>query len=294
MVEKMKAKIIVGILVLGLACLSGCKDSKGKEQKQNEVTDESGKEESEMQVYRQPTEEELQILEDCNISNDSMRKIKEEGMNIGTQSFVDTAKIMLNYLEEKYGEEFKVVGGEIPGIISGDYSILAEAVDGEHSGEQFEVYYLVDDDGNPYCEDGYFAILKGAEVQEYLQNIAQEAGVDIKVIAALDGNVTKKYNKDTTIEEIENLNRKRGIQIYIYGYVRPEMSDEVFQEQAQKLETELKKNNLRISYTVFRLIDNEKYDYIQEYSDIDIAFPRGTSSEEEYNLRYDEYIKGKE
>ena len=294
MVEKMKAKIIVGILVLGLACLSGCKDSKGKEQKQNEVTDESGKEESEMQVYRQPTEEELQILEDCNISNDSMRKIKEEGMNIGTQSFVDTAKIMLNYLEEKYGEEFKVVGGEIPGIISGDYSILAEAVEGEHSGEQFEVYYLVDDDGNPYCEDGYFAILKRAEVQEYLQNIAQEAGVDIKVIAALDGNVTKKYNKDTTIEEIENLNRKRGIQIYIYGYVRPEMSDEVFQEQAQKLETELKKNNLRISYTVFRLIDNEKYDYIQEYSDIDIAFPRGTSSEEEYNLRYDEYIKGKE
>ena len=290
----MKAKIIVGILVLGLACLSGCKDSKGKEQKQNEVTDESGKEESEMQVYRQPTEEELQILEDCNISNDSMRKIKEEGMNIGTQSFVDTAKIMLNYLREKYGEEFKVVGGEIPGIISGDYSILAEAVDGEHSGEQFEVYYLVDDDGNPYCEDGYFAILKSAEVQEYLQNIAQEAGVDIKVIAALDGNVTKKYNKDTTIEEIENLNRKRGIQIYIYGYVRPEMSDEVFQEQAQKLETELKKNNLRISYTVFRLIDNEKFDYIQEYSDISLAFPRGTSSEEEYNLRYDEYIKGKE
>ena len=290
----MKAKIIVGILLLGLACLSGCKDSKAKGQKQNEVTDESNKEESEMQVYREPTEEELQILEDCNLSNDSMRKIKEEGMNIGTQSFVDTAKIMLNYLREKYGEEFKVVGGEIPGIISGDYSILAEAVDGEHSGEQFEVYYLVDDDGNPYCEDGYFAILKGAEVQEYLQNIAQEAGVDIKVIAALDGNVTKKYNKDTTIEEIENLNRKRGIQIYIYGYVRPEMSDEVFQEQAQKLETELKKNNLRISYTVFRLIDNEKYDYIQEYSDIDIAFPRGTSSEEEYNLRYDEYIKGKE
>ena len=286
----MKAKIIVGILVLGLACLSGCKDSKGKEQKQNEVTDESGKEESEMQVYRQPTEEELQILEDCNISNDSMRKIKEEGMNIGTQSFVDTAKIMLNYLREKYGEEFKVVGGEIPGIISGDYSILAEAVDGEHSGEQFEVYYLVDDDGNSYCEDGYFAILKRAEVQEYLQNIEQEAGVDIKVIAALDGNVTKKYNKDTTIEEIENLNKKGGIQIYIYGYVRSEMSDEEFQEQVQKLEGKLKQTNLCIKYTVVRLIDNKKFDYIQEYSDISIAFPRGTSVEEEYNLRYHAYV----
>ena len=299
----MKTKIIVGILVLGLACLSGCKDSKAKGQKQNEVTtenneensnEESNTDESEMQVYREPTEEELQILEDCNISNDSMRKIKEEGMNIGTQSFVDTAKIMLNYLREKYGEEFKVVGGEIPGIISGDYSILAEAVDGEHSGEQFEVYYLVDDDGNPYCEDGYFAILKRAEVQEYLQNIAQEAGTDIKVIVSLEGNVGKKYNKDTTVEEIKNLNKKGKIEIYFFGYVRPEMSDEEFQKQVKKLEEQLRETNLCIDYTVWRLIDNEKFDYIQEYSDISIAFPRGTDSEEKYNLRYDEYIRGKE
>ena len=290
----MKAKIIVGILVLGLACLSGCKDSKGKEQKQNKVATEDNKEESEVQVYREPTEEELQMLEDCNISNDSMRKIKEEGMNIGTQSFVDTAKIMLNYLEEKYGEEFKVVGGEIPGIISGDYSILAEAVDGEHSGEQFEVYYLVDDDGNPYCEDGYFAILKRAEVQEYLQNIAQEAGTDIKVIVSLNGTVGKQYDKDTTIEGIQKLNKNKGIQIFIHGYMRPEVSDEEFQKQIKKLEEKLKQTDLCIKYTVVRLNDDKKFDYIQKYSDIDIAFPRGTEAEEKYNLKYHEYIRGKE
>ena len=290
----MKAKIIVGILVLGLACLSGCKDSKGKEQKQNKVATEDNKEESEVQVYREPTEEELQMLEDCNISNDAMRKIKEEGMNIGTQSFVDTAKIMLNYLREKYGEEFKVVGGEIPGIISGDYSILAEAVDGEHSGEQFEVYYLVDDDGNPYCEDGYFAILKRAEVQEYLQNIAQEAGTDIKVIVSLNGTVGKQYDKDTTIEGIQKLNKNKGIQIFIHGYMRPEVSDEEFQKQIKKLEEKLKQTDLCIKYTVVRLNDDKKFDYIQKYSDIDIAFPRGTEAEEKYNLKYHEYIRGKE
>ena len=300
----MKTKIIVGILVLGLACLSGCKGSKAKGQKQNEVTTENNKEEnsneesntdeSEVQVYREPTEEELQMLEDCNISNDSMRKIKEEGMNIGTQSFVDTAKIMLNYLEEKYGEEFKVVGGEIPGIISGDYSILAEAVDGEHSGEQFEVYYLVDDDGNPYCEDGYFAILKSAEVQEYLQNIAQEAGTDIKVIVSLNGTVGKQYDRDTTIEGIQKLNKNKGIQIFIHGYMRPEVSDEEFQKQVKKLEEKLKQTDLCIRYTVVRLNDDKKFDYIQKYSDIDIAFPRGTEAEEKYNLKYHEYIRGKE
>ena len=285
----MKVKIIVGILVLGLACLSGCKDSKGKEQKQNKVATEDNKEESEVQVYREPTEEELQMLEDCNISNDSMRKIKEEGMNIGTQSFVDTAKIMLNYLEEKYGEEFKVVGGEIPGIISGDYSILAEAVDGEHSGEQFEVYYLVDDDGNPYCEDGYFAILKRAEVQEYLQKIAQEAGVDIKVIVSLNGNVGKKYNKDTTVEEMLSMGEE--IEVNIFGYMKPETTEEQFEEQTTILQKKFEKTGFYMDYVVWRLLSNEKFDYIQTYSDIDFVFQRGVISEEDYDLRVYKYIK---
>ena len=285
----MKVKIIVGILVLGLACLSGCKDSKGKEQKQNKVATEDNKEESEVQVYREPTEEELQMLEDCNISNDSMRKIKEEGMNIGTQSFVDTAKIMLNYLEEKCGEEFKVVGGEIPGIISGDYSILAEAVDGEHSGEQFEVYYLVDDDGNPYCEDGYFAILKRAEVQEYLQKIAQEAGVDIKVIVSLNGNVGKKYNKDTTVEEMLSMGEE--IEVNIFGYMKPETTEEQFEEQTTILQKKFEKTGFYMDYVVWRLLSNEKFDYIQTYSDIDFVFQRGVISEEDYDLRVYKYIK---
>ena len=286
----MKAKIIVILLTLGFACLSGCKDSKTTEQKQNESAEESGKQEK-IQVYREPTEEEMEILEDCNLSGEQLEKIKKEGMDISTQSFVDTAQIMLDNLEEKYGEEFAIEGGEIPGIISGEYMIFAHAVDGEHRGERFEVYYLVDEDGNAYCEDGYFAILKRMEVQEYLQNIAQEAGTDIKVVVSLEGKVGEKYNKDTTIEEIKNLNKNKGLQIFAHSYVRPEMSDEEFQKQVQKLEEDLKQTDLYIKYTVFRLIYNEKFDYIQEYSDIGIVFSQETSSEENYNLRYHAYIK---
>ena len=266
MVEKMKAKIIVGILVLGLACLSGCKDSKGKEQKQNEVTDESGKEESEMQVYRQPTEEELQILEDCNISNDSMRKIKEEGMNIGTQSFVDTAKIMLNYLEEKYGEEFKVVGGEIPGIISGDYSILAEAVDGEHSGEQFEVYYLVDDDGNPYCEDGYFAILKSAEFQQMMQERANETGEGWKVFAVLDGTYGESYKKDTILSEIDS----EVLQGEVRCVMTPEKNEEEYEQQKENLEQvngDMSGVGKSINILYCQMLKQEEYDKLQTFED---------------------------
>ena len=262
----MKAKIIVGILVLGLACLSGCKDSKGKEQKQNKVATEDNKEESEVQVYREPTEEELQMLEDCNISNDAMRKIKEEGMNIGTQSFVDTAKIMLNYLREKYGEEFKVVGGEIPGIISGDYSILAEAVDGEHSGEQFEVYYLVDDAGNPYCEDGYFAILKSAEFQQMMQERADATGEGWKVFAVLDGTYGEKYKKDTILSE----NDLEILQGEVRCVMKPEKSEEEYEQQKEELEqvnSDMSGIGKNVNILYCQMLKQEEYDKLQTFED---------------------------
>lgn len=284
---KMKVKVVMAVFIVGMLCMGGCTNN--QKEKNNKV--EENEEKYEMQVYRTPTEEEMEILEDCNLSREQLEKIKKEGMDISTQSFVDTAQIMLDNLEEKYGEEFEIEGGEIPGIISGEYMIFAHAVDGENQGERFEVYYLVDEDGNAYCEDGYFAILKRMEVQEYLQNIAQEAGTDIKVVVSLEGKVGEKYNKDTTIEEIKNLNKNKGLQIFAHSYVRPEMSDEEFQKQVQKLEEDLKQTDLYIKYTVFRLIYNEKFDYIQEYSDIGIVFSQETSSEENYNLRYHAYIK---
>lgn len=287
----MKVKIIIAILVLGLTCLGGCKDSKTIEQKENKIAEENKAEETEVQAYRTPTEEELEILEGCNISKDSMKKVKEEGMNLATQSFVDTAQIMLDYLEEKYEEKFEVVGGEIPGIISGDYMIFAQAAEGEHRGDRFEVYYQVDDDGKGYCEDGYFAILKSGEMQEYLREIAEEAGTDIKVIASLSGKVGKEYDKDTTVEEIKELNREKEIQISVHGDVRPGMSEEEFQRQAQELEEKYRQTELYLHYTVWRLVNEEKFDCIQSYDDLGWAFPRGTKSEEKYDIDYYKYIR---
>ncbi len=288
----MKTKIVIVLLVLGFTCFSGCQDSKTTEQKQEStVENKEEKEKAEMQVYRTPTEKEMEILEGCNLSSDYMKEIQEKGMSVSVQSFVDTAQIMLDYLGEKYDEEFVVKGGEIPGIISGDYMIFAAATTGEYAGERFEVYYRVDEEGNGYCEDGYFAILKSTEMQEYLRKIAEEAGTDIKVVGALSGNVGKEYNKDTAIEEIEELNRKKGIQIYINGYAKPDMSDEEFQRQAQELEKKFEQRELYLDYMVFRLVSNEKFDYIQSYKDFGKVFPRGTLVEEIYNLEYYKYLR---
>ena len=288
----MKVKIIMAILVLGLTCLGGCKDLKMTEQKESEIAEENKAEETKVQAYRTPTEKELEILEGCNISNDSMKKVKEKGMNLATQSFVDTAQIMLDYLEEKYEEKFEVVGGEIPGIISGDYMIFAQAVEGEYRGERFEVYYLLDDEGKGYCEDGYFAIIKSMEVQEYLQNIAEEVGTDIKVIVSLEGNVDKEYDKETTLEEMMSM--RNEIEVYIFGYMRPEITESEFAEQTIKLQEELKETGFYVDYMVWRLLSNEKFNYIQKYSDVGWVFPRGTSEEEKYDLRYYKYIRPNE
>ena len=295
----MRVKSVIAIMMIGAVCLSGCQNDRRAEGSQDNAVaeDKNNKEDEnqyEMQVYRTPTEKEMEILEGCNLSSDYMKEIQEKGMSVSVQSFVDTAQIMLDYLGEKYEEEFTVRGGEIPGIIAGDYMIFAAATTGEYAGERFEVYYRVDEEGEGYCEDGYFAILKSMEMQEYLQNIAKEAGIDFKIIGELYGFVGKEYTKDTTIDEIKELNRKDdglGIQIYITGYARPDMSDEEFQRQVQVLEESLKQTELYLEYTVWRLVSNEKFDYIQSYQDVGKVFPQGTLSEEKYNMRYDTYIR---
>ena len=292
----MKVKIIMALLVLGMTCLSGCKNLEKTGQNHENAVEENkeGKEdeeEVEMQVYRTPTEKEMKILEGCNLSSDYMKEIEEKGMSISVQSFVDTAQIMLDYLEEKYGEKFAVVGGEIPGIISGDYMIFAKAVDGEYAGERFEVYYKVDEDGNGYCEDGYFAIIKSMEVQEYLQDIAVEAGTDIKVIGALEGTVGKEYIKETKIEEIEKLNKNGGVEIYVYGLLRQETSESEFENQVKILEKELSKKGLEVDFLIQRVVSNQTVEAIECWDDVGSVIRDSSATEEKYDLRYYEYIK---
>ena len=167
--------------------------------------------------------------------------------------------------------------------------IFAQAAEGEHRGRRFEVYYQVDEDGKGYCEDGYFAILKEKEIQEYLQNIAKEAGTEIKVIVSLNGSVGKKYDKETTIEEMLSMGKE--IEVNVFGYMRTETTEAQFTEQTQKLQQKFEETGFYMDYGVWRLLSNEKFDYIQKYSDIEWAFPRGIRAEEKYDLRVYEYIK---
>lgn len=277
----MKTKRIIAIILFGMICFMGCGASQ-KEEKQNKA--EQKEEEYEMQVYRTPTEKELEILEDCNLSSDYMKEIKEKGMSISVQSFVDTAQIMLDYLEEKYDEEFKVLGGEIPGVISGDYSIIAYATEGEYAGEEFDVYYCVDEEGNGYCEDGYFAILKNEEFQEMMQKRADETGEGWKIFTKLSGTYGKEYGRDTNFEEMETMG--------LSGNVRCIMSPEVTEKEYVKMKEELKQKNsdisgmskgIRILYCQF--LDEDLFNEPQNFDELGRILDLNMNGKEVYRGR---------
>ena len=257
----MKAKIVLALILSGMLCLSGCKDSKTAEQKQNETAeDNKGKEK--VQAYRTPTEQEMEILEGCNLSKDYMKEIKEKGMSLSVQSFVDTAQIMLDYLEEKYEEEFEVVGGEIPGIISGDYMIFAKATTGDYIGKRFEVYYRVDEEGKGYCEDGYFAILKNNEFQQMMQERADETGEGWKVFTELNGMYGKEYEKDTQILEIES----EMIHGDVNCIMTPEKSEEEYVEALEKLRKEYGKDKYNIHIYYCQFLHLEDWERVYNYN----------------------------
>jgi hypothetical protein len=105
---------------------------------------------------------------------------------------------MLNYLEKKYSEKFKVVGGDIPGIFSHEYWITAEALEGEHAGEKFDVYYL----GERGYKDGYITLLKQEEACNALKKLIQSKFSDVLIFPSLSGEYGDELSLDSTGEEL--------------------------------------------------------------------------------------------
>ena len=65
------------------------------------------------------------------------------------------------------------------------------------------------------------------------------------------------------------------------------LTDEEFDREVSLLEKALSDTGYRTEYCVWRLIDEDKFNYINTDSDISRAFPRGSRSDDLYNKRYD-------
>jgi hypothetical protein len=193
------------------------------------------------------TERQEAVFRSYGLEEERIAKMKEEGLNYKEQSFVDTAIIMLDYLEEKYGETFEVVGGDIPGILSDEYWITAQALEGEHAGERFEVYFR----GEAGCTDGYINILKEDEAVEALKNLMHEKFNDVYVSAEITGEYGKDVTVDMTGEQLLN------IVSYAYDliFTAPDMTEEAFLERAEEIETYLDDNDVFSSGNIFCFVN---------------------------------------
>ena len=244
-------------------------------------------EKTEVQVHRMPTEEELQILEGCNLSSDYMKQIKEEGMSLTVQSFVDTARIMLDYLEQKYGEQFVVAGGSPADMWTSDFMIFAKATTGEHKGERFECYYKLDEDaGKRYCEDGYFALVEQPVMEQYFQQVAEESGSQFKVTVCLTGNVRKDWPKEISIEDIKELIREKELQLGLSCFASPNMTDEDFGQEANNLEQMLEDTGFSMQCSMMRLLSDDIFNEISTYQDFSNVCNRVNPAEDIWDLQY--------
>lgn len=234
-----------------------------------------------------PTEEQMEILRNSGSWGNGMYEMRENGMDATTRAYVETAQLMMNHLEEKYGIPFMACGGNGgPGLMgTGGYEATMYALEGEHAYEEFQARYGVNSEGEVYYEDQYYLKVHAMEVQEHLQRLVDNADLDIKVIVSLVG-----YIQESLEGELYEILRKNHVDIYIYGYVRPEMDEEKFNRQSIELVKTVENLNEEFDITVYRLIENEIFDQINEYDDLNNESIWSPATQERYDLRYDKTL----
>ena len=73
--------------------------------------------------------------------------------------------------------------------------------------------------------------------------------------------------------------------------MRQEVSNEEFERQVGELEEKLENTGFNIKYSVERLLNNEAFDSINKWSDVERVLPNTLELDEKYNLRYYKNIK---
>lgn len=234
---------ILLVIILCTACsLEDYKNMSEIEQDKDEIDKELEKEIPKM------TEQQEEVFRSYGLTEEEIEKMKIKGLSVREKSFVDTAILMLNYLEEKYEEKFQVVGGDIPGLLTNKFWIAAEACEGDYAGEQFEVGYY---DGYGF-RDGYMAVVKQEEACEALIKLIQ--GVVSEFLIFLD--ISGEYGDEITF----NITGDELLKLVEYSYTivltNPELSEEEFNKISENIEKVLEENGVSSSGSV-RYINEE-------------------------------------
>jgi len=221
------------------------------------------------------TKQQEEVFRSYGLSEEEITKMKEKGLDYKQQSFADTAIIMLTYLEEKYGESFEVVSGDIPGVLSDEYWITAQASDGAHAGEEFDVYYR----GNEGCTDGYIGILKEEEACEAFERLIKEKISNVQVFSEITG----EYGSEITLEMTGDQLLLEVTYSFTIVITDPDMTEEEFNQKADEIETFIGDSCLHSMGGVYCFVNkvesdltmNEVDDIIEDDNKLVVKWGRG-------------------
>lgn len=284
----MRRIVCVGI-VLMMMCLTGCGSDPAADH--TERTEEMKVDDTNnVNTTGKLTEQQLQILQDCGLNDSQLQEIQEKGLSASQKSFVDVAEIVLTKLADKYGADFQILGGAIPDWVSTNYTFTVCAAEGEYALIPFEVTYKADAEGNGVCMEGYFALIRNQEMQEYLQHIADEEDIGIRVITHVVGQVGDDFTKDCGLAELKG--EDTGIKVEIYGLVEADIEEADFMAMCERLALRYKELGYSMGFDVYRVLDSEQIARINSYEELFQVYPQGMRKDTVYDIRYHEYIAG--
>ena len=258
---------IIGIVASQLV-LSGCSTNL-KVDEDNEV------DVSVMEYAAKPlTDSQELILRSCGMSNRKIEEMKRNGVPELTAEFVEAAETVLEKMQERYGITFIVRGGTIPDWSSSDFNIILCAAEGELAGKDFNTFYRLEGSEERCLYEGYYTLLKRLEIQEHVQKIADDSGIEMKIIAYAEG----ELGEDIAVSSEKAI---QNIRVDLIGFVSQKTEPEELKNAAKKLEEKIKDYQIR-DYRVYRIKHDSALTRLTDYESIVEVFPDSIPEASDY------------
>ena len=178
---------------------------------------------------------------------------------------------MLDYLDEKYGEEFDVLD-----VVYKDWSRNWEKLYAVPKGKgkeyEFMVYRFKDENGEIYYTDDYFIIAKKDEYSEYLKTIVDQYYDEYRFIFYFPWDIKGKTSLDQkiTFDEFKKY-ADEYLVLCVQLFIKEERED-VAEAKLNQLYTHLSKDTSSVSISVFGFNDeNYEKNILSKISELDYS-----------------------
>ncbi len=173
-------------------------------------------------------------------------------------------EMVINYLEEKYGEEFEGVSYASSEILKPYDEFWVYPKNGDKKNDLFMVTGVFSEDSKKYeMHDSYFGILIHDRYQSYVNELLNSIINNFYLLVNTKSFITyaDRYNRNTEINEIYKRDEDKGLSSYMYIYIKQSsLKDEDEKNILMKIAEIMRENNLECRIKLYIVYDY-KYNY---------------------------------